>query len=291
MLRKIFLIILFVMLLSTNPALAGQSSHHIINPDSISSAGDNSSSNNNQGIMSFGILSYGQMASVDYINLSGFLVSMSGSGDIIPPSISAIKINGQNIENDDNVTNACTLTANVRDNPGGVGVSVESCTILVDTTEYSFDNLPFPSTFDAATGNLMFSFNFSDGSHVFKITAKDKNKNTSYYQRTVNADAGDLKATICGIYPNPYNPSKGNALIGYQLNKDANVTLYMFNEINQQIWKRSYNNGTNGGRAGYNEIVWNGINDFSETVGNGAYFLRIASDGRMIGKVKIAVLR
>ena len=48
---------------------------------------------------------------------------------------------------------------------------------------------------------------------------------------------------------------------------------------------------TTGGTGGYNEVVWDGRNLAGQLVANGVYFGRILAGTRLLGTVKIVVLK
>jgi len=281
--KTTFLLILLMIVLATNTIASS--------PSTPAGGTGKSSSSNNTNISSEEIASYGKNTSTNYIMLGGFLSALAGGGDIIPPSISSVRFDNEEVANDDFIKNDATLTATILDNVGGSGVSLETSRIIIDNTGTYFSDLSSPNSFNASTGALSYALSLTSGTHTITIEAVDDNGNTSRYIREAQVDTGDLAASMAFIFPNPFNPNAGRAKIAYQLNRDSDVTLYMFNEINQLVWKRSYLSGQNGARAGYNEIEWDGASDFGDIVGNGPYFLRIASGGRMIGKIKIAVLR
>ena len=52
--------------------------------------------------------------------------------------------------------------------------------------------------------------------------------------------------------------------------------------------------GTSGAAAGFNQIIWDGKNRYSETVANGvyiAYILAKTSEEKAMSKIKMAVLK
>jgi hypothetical protein len=285
--KKIVIIILISFSLSS-VALASQSANYISVPNSVSSGGIKSSSSNNSNISSVGIASYSDTQSTNYISLNGFLVVLAGSGDMIPPSISNIKFDGRDVVKNDFIKSDALLTAILQD---GSGISMDASGVVVDNTTTYLTNFVTPSTYDAATGNMNYNLNLSSGSHTIKILAVDMNANSTTYVQTLEVDTGELRAASSLVYPNPFNPNQGKAKFAYQLNRDGNVTLYLFNEINQLVWQRNFQAGSNGGQAGYNEIEWDGVTDFNEQVANGAYYLRVVSGGKVIGKTKVAVLK
>jgi len=92
-------------------------------------------------------------------------------------------------------------------------------------------------------------------------------------------------------YPNPFNPLKENTNIIYDLEKDMDTTLLIFNISAELIYKQNFVSGTNGGKSGMNNIAWNGINSFGEMCANGIYFARLidSHSGKTLAKGKIAV--
>ncbi len=95
-------------------------------------------------------------------------------------------------------------------------------------------------------------------------------------------------------YPNPFNPANGESTsIIYQLTEDADTMLLLFNISAELIYKMEYMSGANGGKAGDNNISWNGYNSFGELSANGVYFARLVDrrSGRVLAKGKIAVLK
>ena len=77
---------------------------------------------------------------------------------------------------------------------------------------------------------------------------------------------------------------------GTVLTKDADINVYIYDITGRLIWRRMFPAGTNGGKAGYNEVYFSGMNDFSEILGNGMYFIRIVNGKKSLGTLKIVVL-
>ena len=73
----------------------------------------------------------------------------------------------------------------------------------------------------------------------------------------------------------------------------SNVTLSIFDLSGSLIAKKSYSANQPGGRAGYNEVSWDGKSDGGTWVGNGIYIYLIIVDGKVAqnGKGKIAVFK
>ena len=95
--------------------------------------------------------------------------------------------------------------------------------------------------------------------------------------------------------PNPFNPSQGPTTINYKLNTSASITLYLFNQKGEIVWKKVIPAGENGGVAGDNYVNWDATSAFHEEVPTGVYILSIVSnvDGtsKELSRVKVAVIR
>ncbi len=72
-------------------------------------------------------------------------------------------------------------------------------------------------------------------------------------------------------YPNPFNPV---TTINYSLNKNAAVTLTVYNTLGQAI-KTLVNAKV---QAGNHSVVWDGTDEYSRSVGSGIYYCQIQSN-------------
>jgi len=75
--------------------------------------------------------------------------------------------------------------------------------------------------------------------------------------------------------PNPFRAGKEETLIVYDLKQPSNVTITIYDLLGQEVWRKSYEAGENGGREENNVIPWDGKNASGEIVGNGGYVSRI----------------
>lgn len=229
---------------------------------------------------------------------SSSYTSVGGTGIIIittsatAPAISNIRVDNVPVINGDYIKRDGTLTATVSSD---AGINTNTSSVEIDGTATTFAALTGASSYDAATKVLTYKLNLTaDGNHTIRIHAADVSGQSATASLTVKVDTGDLKAVAVYIYPNPYNPNAAggtNARIGYQLNKDANTAIYLFNAVGELVYKREYTTGTQADRTGYNEVTWDGKSDFGSVVGNDIYFLRVVSDGKPVGKTKIAVIK
>ncbi|OGC04224.1 hypothetical protein A2276_06435 [candidate division WOR-1 bacterium RIFOXYA12_FULL_43_27] len=92
-------------------------------------------------------------------------------------------------------------------------------------------------------------------------------------------------------YPTIYKPLTSPTLkLGYQLSTDADVTIYLINKYGKLHWKTSIASGNNGGKAGYNEVEYNGISEIGGgLVPNGIYFIKVIAQNRVIATGHLVV--
>lgn len=94
---------------------------------------------------------------------------------------------------------------------------------------------------------------------------------------------------------NPFNPTTGPTTISYNLSKDANMTVYIFNIRGERIWEYRAPAGTPGGVVGENKVLWDGITTFRESASIGAYIVHLTTrEGgkiKTLSKTKIAVIK
>ena len=74
------------------------------------------------------------------------------------------------------------------------------------------------------------------------------------------------------------------------LSKRTDITFYAHSPTGEIVWTKRIVAGVEGAKTGYNEVVYNGIDDISGApLANGIYPLRITSNGEVIGKAYIVV--
>ncbi len=82
----------------------------------------------------------------------------------------------------------------------------------------------------------------------------------------------DLKTTLKGAYPNPFNPS---TTISYELSKASKVSISVYN-AKGQIVTNLFNGNKN---PGHFNIVWNGMDKNNNNCTSGVYFIKMDTDG------------
>lgn len=134
----------------------------------------------------------------------------------------------------------------------------------------------------------------ASGRHTITVEAFDSLSQGATYEITPLYVQANKELAVLGVpltYPNPFNPNNGNAAISYLLSKPANITLTIHTLAGTLVTKKNYSSGTTGGRAGYNEVAWDGRSDGGATTGNGIYIVLIVGDGKVLAKGKITVYK
>lgn len=130
-----------------------------------------------------------------------------------------------------------------------------------------------------------------DGDLTVRLTLNDLTSKAKMIIFHAGSSDSPLLMARAQYGPNPFNPNKGSIMIKYDLNANSETYIYFFDISGSLICRKYFSSGTNGGNQGTNRVYWDGKNDFGETVANGVYLFRIASEGRTIGKGKIIVLK
>jgi hypothetical protein len=174
------------------------------------------------------------------------------------------------------------------------GLSLSNLALLVDQTAVT-------PTLTSQQNNTTITYAYyhptlAAGTHNIRVHALDNGGEITTREATnlIVQTTGDTK--IYGVplnYPNPFDPGSQSTIISYNLSKSSNVTLSIFDMSGSLIAKRNYTSGAAGGRAGYNEVSWDGTSDAGGIVGNGIYIYLVIVDGKVVenGKGKITVFK
>ena len=125
----------------------------------------------------------------------------------------------------------------------------------------------------------------TDGIYTLTIEAFDILSNATTYEVNQLYVQSQNLAMIQGVplnYPNPFDPGTQSTTIGYTLSKPANVTVSIFDIAGNLLKKNTYLSSQAGGRAGYNEITWDGRSTSGDIVGTGIYVYLIIVDGKVV---------
>ena len=137
-----------------------------------------------------------------------------------------------------------------------------------------------------------------EGKHDVRVEAVDRDGLGATRTSTKEAvnlmvqTTGDLQVYGAPLnYPNPFNAGTENTTLSYVLSRNSNITLSVHDLSGTLIAKRELPAGSNGGRAGYNEVPWDGRSDAGDIVGNGIYVYLVIADGKVGAKGKLTVLK
>jgi hypothetical protein len=289
------LVVLLSLLLISSAAIAADGTDYTSSPEGLLEGGGTTSGSAYTIQHGIGDNVIGITSSSAYSSSIGFIASSVtyATSEAGVPTVSNLMFDGRAIVSGDHVNSDVIITATVSDSAGNLDTATSS--IEIDSTTIVFDNLTGNSTYDAATAQLTYqpATPFANGTHTLKITGRNTSGNASSGTITFTVSSGGVTVINGAVlnYPNPFDPNNETTEISYRLNTDANITIYIFNSVGQRIWKREYISGSEGAHAGYNFIVWDGVSDFNQTVGNDIYFCRIVSNGKVIGRGKIAVIK
>ena len=149
---------------------------------------------------------------------------------------------------------------------------------------YEFDYLPAWITTSSETGTLgageaedvTLTFDTTDLAGITynsTIVIIDEYDHEITIPVTLDVDATDtddmvpLTTQLNGNYPNPFNPT---TTISFDLAKDSNVTLDIYNIKGQKV-NTLVNDHLD---AGYHKITWNGLDNSGKKVSSGIFFYR-----------------
>ncbi len=129
---------------------------------------------------------------------------------------------------------------------------------------------------------LSFGFNNLDNSGRSDVSAI-----------TSSIDFEDVTAAVIGkalVYPNPFrqNSVKGG-ILGYELSKPMDIEIHMYDMMGHLIVKRTFNEGADGGKFGYNKLRLNEDLLEKTSLSAGVYFFLIMNNGTLLKKGKMAV--
>jgi hypothetical protein len=152
--------------------------------------------------------------------------------------------------------------------------------VQVDGVDTAYDII---STTDT-TASIRLRNALSVGTHTIKIITYDTEGTEYLLERTglIVASGSVITTGSTLVYPNPYDPLKGSVKITYYLSVDTGTTIYVFDTSGRMVWKSNYMSGTNGGKAGYNEVTWDTTGTFGQLTSD-AYIIDLIEQGT--GKV------
>ena len=122
------------------------------------------------------------------------------------------------------------------------------------------------------------------------IRASSNALSTDLQLETALVDPNAAGGTITN-YPNPFHPPAQGTTLAWKLKDDATVTLRIFTQSGDLVLQRVFAKGAQGGMAGLNAWVWDGMNGNGKTVSSGGYVALVEGQGTNVMRRKIAVVR
>jgi hypothetical protein len=129
--------------------------------------------------------------------------------------------------------------------------------------------------------------------HSIKLEARDAAGNPGEKEVSELKVSGGPARVIGPVlsYPQTFKPKSGiPARFAYNLTVDSDLTIYLFDTSGQNAWTGKYLSGTEGGKAGYNEVSFYGISELAQAyLGNGVYLYKLVTGGKIIGTGYITI--
>ncbi len=201
--------------------------------------------------------------------------------DTTPPVISDVRFDGKLVLEKDFVSRTPVITALLTDD-----VAIDPSSIRVQIVDvYTTSTIP-TVVFDPTSGKMTLTITspLPFGEKLFSISVKDTSGNEAEFSIIIKIGNGEDGPIF--NYPNPFDPNDETTKIAFNMRDNATVTIYIFDTTGKILAKRVVN-----ATVGFNEIEWNGVDDYGTKVGNGVYIARLVADGRYIGKTKIWVIK
>jgi hypothetical protein len=216
-----------------------------------------------------------------------FMIIILAAAASAKPSISA-EVNGVRLIPGDAISSTprINITVNTASGPARGTIEVGGVQTILTFTQvgnnyYAVHNVTTP---------------LANGIQTITIRAGDAGTVEAIFELTPlyvqnNHDLTVQSPPLC--YPNPFDPGNTatpTATIGYTLSKQAALTLYIYDPSGLLIYQKS-SRGDDGGGAGYNTITWDGRAGNGSVAGNGIYVFLLISEGNLVGKGKVTVLK
>ena len=124
--------------------------------------------------------------------------------------------------------------------------------------------------------------------YYFAIRAVDDVGNKSILSSSFFTSPDRKNSKLNKIYPNPFYPAKDRtATISYNLNREANVVIEIYNIAGELVeeWNEGYKS------EGEHQTSWEGKNKGERRVGSGIYIILLRENGLAADKKKMAVIK
>jgi hypothetical protein len=222
-------------------------------------------------------------AAIASVYRSSFTTSTESDSE--SPVVKIYRVDGDGtateLRNADSITTKPKIRGRITDN---TGIDTSTVKVYIDGTEVTGTVTVVSLT--TVEVNYEVTTALADGDHKVKIEAKDTIGNIGTKEVTgLKVASGSVTITTPVAYPMTFAPARGDTVrIGYNMTGDADIDLYIFNLGGNLVYHQRYASGTNGGRAGYNEVTFDGRSALTlAPLSMGIYTYRITCGTRLIG--------
>jgi outer membrane protein assembly factor BamB len=234
--------------------------------------------------------------------------STLGTIDSTPPVISDVRFGGNLHFSGDVIPPKPYITAVITDETEVTSIRIKANTLTIyqnwsstnwnDSTNHGTAEYEYGTTGSFEYTLTEVSLSSPPVLYTIYIRAEDSSGNSTEEAFDVRIYAGAVQVIGPALaYPVPFMPltmlnTGGDPLrIAYTLTDDADIIFYVYDLNQRTLYTRKFFAGQNGGRAGYNQLEWNGVTDFGHVLGNGIYIYQILrrEDRKPIGKGKIVI--
>ena len=231
---------------------------------------------------------------VDKAGFSGYDISdidFAIRMKIIPgePTIEAVYINNIRFLSGDIITAGIHMQIHLLSHNGIATASVEIDGIQME----SLSPEAISSPEEIWSGNFVIPGNLRHiNTHMFRFIVRDQSHVEAVIIMTAIIMTGQVDVIGKPLnYPNPFSPMSGRStLIQYTLSVDAPIMVVLFDITGHQVKRLNFSSGANGGRAGVNNVSWDGRSLTGNIAGNGMYIFEIISENRLIGTGKMVIM-
>ncbi len=210
---------------------------------------------------------------------------INGYSDAIndgPPTIN-IWLDRKEFENEDFVSSTPTLFAEISDSNG---INITNCPghrILLNIDDEYEENITDKFVYDTdsyTNGTIEYTIsNLNPGNHQLRLSLFDNFNEGANQEVNFKIKEGS-KIKVCKVLNYP-NPMKDFTHFTFHLDGDAKVNIEIFTISGKLIKKINYDEG----RAGFNQIYWDGKDDDGDYPASGVYFYKIILNSKRIDNI------